>query len=132
MLSQYGPDLLVQCESALAMTKELVKTWLESYMFKNTDDRSQKAEEISEWHASHENFKSHSRHIPRKEVESRNLKILRLEDDQKFQDLVLSIFHSTTHTFSGTSAVKIVENHDGRAFIRTHNPSWSRPSESGT
>ncbi len=32
-LSQYGPDLLVQCENALAMSKELVRTWLETYMF---------------------------------------------------------------------------------------------------
>ncbi len=28
MLQQYGPDLLIQCENALKMTKELVKTWL--------------------------------------------------------------------------------------------------------
>lgn len=120
MLSQYGPDLLVQCESALEMTKELVKTWLESYMFKNFNDRSQKAEQISEWLAGHENFKSHARHIPRTEVENRELVISRLETDQQFQDLVLSVFHSTTHTFTGTSAVKIVENHDGRAFIKQH------------
>ena len=29
MLSQYGPDLLVQCVSALDMSKDLVRTWLE-------------------------------------------------------------------------------------------------------
>ena len=120
MLSQYGPDLLVQCESALDMSKELVKTWLESYMFKNIDDRSQKAEMISEWLAGHENFKSHARHIPRIEVENRELIVSRLEADQRFQDLVLSVFHSTTHTFTGTPSVKIVENHDGRAFIKQH------------
>ncbi len=120
MLNQYGPDLLVQCESALDMSKELVKTWLESYMFKNIDDRSQKAEMISEWLAGHENFKSHARHIPRLEVENRELIVSRLEADQRFQDLVLSVFHSTTHTFTGTPSVKIVENHDGRAFIKQH------------
>ena len=120
MLSQYGPDLLVQCESALEMTKELVKTWLKSYMFKNFDDRSQKAERISKWLAGHDNFKSHARHIPRIDVESQELIVSRLENDQKFQDLVLSAFHSTTHTFAGTPAVKIVENHHGRAFIKQH------------
>lgn len=89
-------------------------------MFKNIDDRSQKAEMISEWLAGHENFKSHARHIPRIEVENRELIVLRLEADQRFQDLVLSVFHSTTHTFTGTPSVKIVENHDGRAFIKQH------------
>ena len=118
MLEQYGPALLVQCESALAMTRELVKTWLESYMFKNSDTGPDKAEDISGWLAGHENFKSHNRHIPRTEAEDRKLAISRLETDQQFQNLVLSVFHSTSHTFTGTDAVKIVENHDGRAFIK--------------
>ncbi len=73
MLSQYGPDLIMQCESALEMSKELVKTWLESYMFKGVDDRAHKAQLISDWLSGHENFKSHVRHIPRKEVENRGL-----------------------------------------------------------
>jgi len=41
-----------------------------------------------------------------------------LEDDQEFQDLILSVFHATTHTFNGTNAVKIIENHMGKAFIK--------------
>ncbi|GAH21951.1 unnamed protein product, partial [marine sediment metagenome] len=46
------------------------------------------------------------------------LKIEDLEKDKKLQDLILSVFHSTTHTFEGTSAVKIIENHLGKAFIK--------------
>ena len=118
MLSQYGPDLLVQCESALGMSRDLVKTWLETYMFSEIDDRSERAEEVAEWLAGHDNFKSHSRHIPRTEVEERGLAVSRLEDDQVLQDLALSVFHATTHTFSSTPAAKIVENHTGRAFIK--------------
>jgi hypothetical protein len=41
-----------------------------------------------------------------------------LERDQVFQDNILSIFHATTHTFNGTNAVKIIENHKGKAFIK--------------
>lgn len=118
MLGQYGPDVLVQCQSALAMSKELVRTWLETYMFKDDPDRAQKAESISDWLAGHDNFKSHSRHIPRAEVEERRMTVYRLEDDQDLQDLALSVFHATTHTFTASSAVKIVENHTGRAFIK--------------
>ena len=122
MLSQYGPDLLVRCESALQLSRELVKSWLESYMFKNLDDRSEKAERISNWLANHKNFKSHGRHIPRADLKNRELEVDKLEDNEVFEDLVLSVFHATTHTFSGTSAVKIVENHIGRAFIKHHIP----------
>ena len=118
MLSQYGPDLLVQCESALTMSKDLVKTWLERYMFKGMPNGEKKAEEVSAWLAGHDNFNSHSRHIPRSEVEERQLRVFRLENDEVLQDLALSVFHATTHTFSGTRAVKIVESHDGRAFIK--------------
>ena len=46
--------------------------------------------------------------------------VYRLESDEVFQDLALSVFHATTHTFSGTSAVKIVESHTGRAFVKQH------------
>jgi len=120
MLGQYGPDLLVQCESALHMSKELVKTWLGMYMFKDAADRVEQADSVSEWLADHGHFKSHSRHIPRDEVARRGLTVAHLEQDPTLQDLALSVFHATTHTFAGTSAAKIVESHTGRAFIKQH------------
>jgi hypothetical protein len=51
-------------------------------------------------------------------LEAHQLNIAHLEDDQVVQDLILSVFHATTHTFSGTPAVKIIENHLGKAFIK--------------
>ncbi len=120
MLGQYGPDLLIQCESALAMSKILVSMWLETYMFKDAADRTDRANSISAWLADHGHFKSHSRHISRDEVEKRGLSVVPLEKDPVLQDLALSVFHATTHTFTGTSAAKIVESHTGRAFIKHH------------
>jgi len=40
-----------------------------------------------------------------------------LEDDQALQDAVLSVHHATMHTLSGP-AVKIVENHLNRAYVK--------------
>ena len=119
-LPMLSPDLLMQCESALEMSKELVTTWLKTYMFREMDDGSERAEAVSEWLADHQNFKSHSRHIPREGIEESGLMASRMEDDEVFQDLALSVFHATTHRFTGTSAVKIVESHTGRAFIKQH------------
>lgn len=121
ILSQYDPGLLVQCESVLKLSRELVQTWLTEYMFKGTEDGEEKAREIAEWLADHTLFKSHNRHIPREQLQSKGLKIVELESDDRLQDLSLSVFHAATHTFTGTSATKIVENHTGRAFIK-HSP----------
>ena len=121
MLTQFGPDLLVQCESALDLSKKMVTTWLEAFMFRdvqNSRERAKKTQSVSDWLADHQEFKSHSRHIPRSDVEAHGLKVSKLEDNQVFQDLVLSVFHSVTHTFSSTRAIKIVENQAGRAFIK--------------
>jgi hypothetical protein len=121
MLGQYGPDILVKCQHACAMSKSLVQGWLETYMFKDDPEGTKKASEISEWLAMHRHFKSHGRHIPRAELESKGLLIDHLEQDQILQDLVLSVFHATNHTFNGTGAFKIIENHEGRAFVKSAN-----------
>ncbi|MCB5658491.1 hypothetical protein LIQ27_20525, partial [Bacteroides fragilis] len=55
------------------------------------------------------------------EHESKGLKIEYLEKDSQLQDLVLSVFHATTHTFSSTPAMKIIENQNGKAFIKIQN-----------
>jgi hypothetical protein len=122
MLNQYGPDLLIQCENANRLSAELVQGWLETYMFKGDRDRKRKAGKISRWLAKHGYFKSHGRHIPRDELERKGLNIEYLEADQTSQDLFLSILHATTHTFNGTTAVKIIENHLGKAFIKQVRP----------
>ena len=113
-----GPDLLVQCDHASNLSEELVRGWLEHYMFKKDRDRQAKASRIAKWLADHGHWKSHNRHIPRSVLKRKGLKIEPLEKDQKMQDLVLSVFHATTHTFSVTPAVKIIENHLGKAFIK--------------
>ncbi len=118
MLSQFGPDLLVQCENVRVMSTQLARTWLETYMFKGLEDRSEKAESVADWLADHKEFKSHGRHLSRADIEEKQLSVERMENDGKLQDLSLSVFHATTHTFSGTVAIKIVENHMGRAFIK--------------
>jgi len=122
MLSQYGPDLLEQCEKASQMSRDLVKVWLETYMFKEDAESPGKAKEVSNWLADHKHFKSHNRHISRETLEDRQLKIAHLEEDEKLQDLSLSVFHATVHTFTGTPTVKIVENHCGRAYIKQSVP----------
>ncbi len=116
MLNQYGPDLLIHSEKALEMSRELVESWLSKYMLKN---QKTKAKEIANWLSNNRQFKTHNRRIPREQLKKAGLKILNLEDNQNEQDLFLSVFHATTHTFN-TPVTKIIENHLGNAFINFH------------
>ena len=119
MLSQYGPALLVQCREALDLSKELVSEWLTKYMFAGDSEAPRKVQKIANALADHKTFKTHGRHIGREQARSFGLTIDDLEVDQKLQDLVLSIYHATSHTFNGTGAVKIIENHLGRAYVKS-------------
>lgn len=118
MLAQYGPHLLVVCKNVLKMSEELVGRWLEKYMFCNDVKKKAKAAKAAKWLKNHKHFKSHSRHISRDEAEANGLIIEHLEKDQTAQDIFLSIYHSTTITFSGGPATKIIENHLGKAFVK--------------
>jgi hypothetical protein len=119
MLTQYGPDLLVTCQNAAALSETLVSRWLKSYMFKGQADAEQKGEAIAHWLADHSLFKTHARPISRDELLARGVMISSPEQNQAEQDLFLSIHHAAAHTFSGTQAVKLIENNLGKAYVRT-------------
>jgi len=117
MLQQYGPDLLVQCENVLALSQEIVRNWLATYMFRGELAAEERAGKIAAWLSNHANFKIHGRYINREKLREQGLKILDLEGDKTQQDFVLSLYHATTHTFAQTGAMKIIENHLGSAYI---------------
>lgn len=118
LLNQYGPDLLIACEHASLLSKELVSRWLQQYMFANDPAKSQKSSEIVAWLGEHDNFKSHGMTISREELKAHGLIIEDLEVDPILQDLVLSVFHATTAMFQVTAALKIIENQDGLTYMK--------------
>ncbi|MBI4541099.1 MAG: serine protease [Gemmatimonadetes bacterium] len=120
MLGQYGPALLIQCENALALSENLVAEWLRTWMLKAKGKRraADAARAVAKKLKDHRRFKSHARHISRDEAKAMGLRVGDLETDQTLQELVLSVFHATTHTFDATIAVKVIENHLSRAFIK--------------
>lgn len=124
ILSQYGPDLLIESQNALDLSMKLVSEWLEKYMFAGREDAKTLAADITTKLANHNEFKSHSYHISREQAGSAGMKLSigDLEDDQELQDLVLSVFHATTITLKGTTAVKIIENQMGKAYLSLYTP----------
>lgn len=118
ILQQYGPALITQCEKAEELSRRLVGEWLEKYMFAGCEDAAEKAAKVADWFADYAIHPSHSLGIDRDAVESIGVDVVSLEKDQELQDRVLSVHHATMHTFAGTPAVKIIENHLGRAYVK--------------
>ena len=118
ILSTYAPGLLTQCEQSQKLASDMVAGWMQRYMFSGEEDAAKKSTEIAEWFADYDSFRSHGRRIGRAKAREKGVKIVDLEDDDKLQDAVLSVHHATAHTFSLTSAYKIIENHHKRAWIQ--------------
>lgn len=114
---QYPPGLLTLCDSSLALTKELVETWLADYMFNGEKDANTKATKLASYLAKSSHH-THGRPLMRDQLRAEGLLVDDLEDDGTLQDLVMSVYHATTHTLGGTNAVKIIENDMGRTYLR--------------
>lgn len=118
ILERYGTALLQQCESAEALARELVQSWLERWML---SDRPQAASDVADWFASYDEHRSHSRGIGRDRARRHGVVVDDLEESQPLQDAVLSIHHSLMHVFDALPMAKVIENHLGDSFIRLQN-----------
>lgn len=114
IISKYHPTFLGACKQAIEWSEKMVFEWLENNMCEG--DKT-KVKKIIDVFANHNVQKSHARHISKKECEEVGLVILNLEDNQALQDAVLTTHHAFMHTFANTHCVKIIENHDGVAYI---------------
>ena len=86
-------------------------------MLQGEPDAAQKAASIVDDLSSHEETKSHARHIHVERLKELGLTITELEDDKQLQDAVLTVHHACINTLQQTNAVKIIENHTAVAFI---------------
>lgn len=119
IISKYHPTFLGTCQKAIEWSNEMVSKWLNDNMCNG--DKS-KVEAIMSTFSDHKVQKSHARHISKQECENVGLNIVTLESDQDLQDAVLTTHHAFMHTFSNTPSVKIIENHDGVAYVENHQP----------
>lgn len=117
ILQQYGPAMLQQCEAAEQLAKGLVRQWLQTYMLAGRDDPASEAKDIADFFADYSIHLSHSLGIDRDQARDKGVNVEDLEDDQLLQDAVLSVHHAMLCTFQGP-AVKIIENHAGKAFVK--------------
>lgn len=120
IIGKYHPTFIGECEKAITMSSQMVKKWLETGMFNGEYGASEKIHRILSALNNHEDTKTHARHIPVAECEEIGLKVMRMEEDDELQDLILTVHHTYMHTFSQTKAFKIVENNIGKSMIEEY------------
>lgn len=117
IIGKYRPTFLGECRKAIDLATEIVKKRLETVMFAGDGDAMDKAKKVVAFLNEHENTKIHARHIDIDQAVSCGLKIQRLEENKDLQDAVLTVHHCYMHTFAGSPASKITENHLGNALV---------------
>ena len=120
ILAKYSPSFIGECEKAIEWSTEMVKEWLLTGMFsgRRTKAKIAKVDKIVSELSDHALSKSHARHLSVKKCNEIGLNVIELEDDHILQEAVLSVHHTCIHTLSSTPAIKIIENHIGRAYIQ--------------
>lgn len=114
IIAKYHPTFLGTCENAIKWSEKIAADWLSRNMCNGNKVKSKKIlKEISDHHT----HKSHARHISKQRCEELGLTIETMEADQVLQDLILTIHHAYMHAFLKSSALKIVENHLGIAYV---------------
>jgi ATP-dependent protease ClpP protease subunit len=122
ILGQYRPTFLGQCKHAIDLSSAFVQDQLQSVMFAGEKKAGAKAKKIAKELSDYNKNKAHDRHIHMAECKSLGLKIERLEDDQDLQELVLTVHHCYMQALMNTPSFKIIENHNGVAFVKQQVP----------
>ena len=125
IISKYHPTFLGDCQKAIDWSNKMVTEWLCTNMLQDHESPKEDAKKIVETLGNHKETFTHAKHIHIKECLDLGIKVVSLEtldsrpiDNCKdLQDCVLTIHHTYMHTFSISSAVKIIENHQGSAMI---------------
>ena len=116
IISKYHPTFLGECQNSIDWSEKLAYDWLKRNMCNGDEARIKK---ILKEFGDHKSNKSHAHHISKDVCKQAGVSIIDMEDDNELQDLILTVHHSFMHTFSHSSATKIVENHLGVAYVES-------------
>src|SRR3990172_8766224 len=118
ILQSLGPALLQEARDQLEYGEKMVVRWLAKRMFKSHPDPFANGSKVAEYFNICDLNKNHGRRIDRNEAKSQDLIIENLEDDQAFQDAVLTLYHIITIIFEKTPASKIILSSEKRLWVK--------------
>jgi len=118
ILGRYTPTFLSQCEYAVEWSKLFVRDALVGNMLAGQENAIGRADQIVASLSNAAVNKAHNKHIHIDQIRDLGITVEVLEEDQDLQDAVLSVHHAFSHTMSSSTALKIVESHEGKAAVR--------------
>jgi hypothetical protein len=120
ILSKYNPTFLSECENGIKWASSFVEEQLKNHMFSGLSKATAKAKSVVRHLTDYRGNKAHNRHINFTECKKIGLDVDLIETaaDPDLQDLVLTVHHCLMHALMNTPAFKIIENHQGAAFVK--------------
>lgn len=118
LLQSIGPALLQEAQNALAYGEQMVKQWLETYMFRGHPDPNKLAAKAAEHFNDASLHKSHGRRIDREEARSVSIRVEDLEENQELQESVLTAYHLLTLLFEKSPATKVICSNQDRYWVK--------------
>ena len=120
VLRKYPLTFLSQCEKSVKKSKEFVQEMLLNVMFKDDEDKKIKVDKIIKVLSKSD---VHSEHLMFDKCHDIGLNVLPIEtatgvDGKELQDLILTVHHCYMHLMMNTTAIKIIENHNGIALSK--------------
>ncbi len=115
IINQFGPSLLIECQTAAQLARTLVQEWLQTGMFAAEEDPAASATPIVDALADHGRWMSHSRMISIDAAINLGLKVLDLRDplNEALGDAIRTAWHAIDLTLENTATLKLFENNLG-------------------
>lgn len=122
ILQPMGPSLLVQCDHAIALSKQLVEEWLTKYMFKGESTGPVRAKAVADYLSKHANFDSHARRVKLEQLEDPRLgfglNLLNLRSDPALLERIWEIYCVMDVMFANSPVYKLFYNSMDDAMVR--------------
>ena len=109
---------MVAAENALECGEQVAKWGLRDHMLVNEPKPGRAASKIARYFNSAQVHLDHGRRIGFDECLGQGLRVERLEDNQDFQDEVLTTYHLMTIILEQSELVKFMRNNNGQIWAK--------------
>ncbi len=121
LIEQYNLHLLEICRSAEALTQELARRFLSTYMFKGDEGSGEESEQVTgivEFFSDYDLHKSHARGVDRDKTRELGLKVTNAENIDGLSTLMRSLYNQYEYLFDRTMMYKLFENARGFSWAK--------------
>ncbi len=127
LIEKYSLDLFEFCEDSEKLSKELVKSWLKTYMFKGKKVNGQKLKKIVSYFSNYNAHKIHSRPLTFDKLKNLDLNISLA--DGELRELLWESYILLNGFFNISAFVKLFENTEKLSWGRQFSQNVQKPKK---